>query len=193
MKRVALLLSFASGILLLAPSARASEPFPETMQTQLGLAEKPLCTVCHLTLIGGPKTVTRPFGMTLMSKYGVTLLNVQGLRNALTQMTANKDDSDKDGVDDITELKAGTDPNVGEGGPPADEGPQFGCQFATGSARSGLGWAVGAWIAGVAVASRRRTARRTWRASIETPLRSKLENRSASNDAETSKNAERET
>jgi hypothetical protein len=156
------------------------------MQTELGLSQPPLCTVCHLTLIGGRDTVTRPFGMTVMKKYGVTLLNVQGLRNALTQMAANKDDSDQDGVDDITELKAGTDPNVGEGGPAGDEGPQFGCQFASGAARSGLSWAMGAWIAGVAVASRRRSARRSARIAAP-PTISSFEDDTAS------QNAERET
>jgi hypothetical protein len=159
MKRVHLLLSFALGLLLIAPRAHASEPFTETIQSDLGLAERPLCTVCHLTLIGGRETVTRPFGITAQKKYGVTLLNVPALRKALMDMAANKDDSDKDGLDDITELKAGTDPNVPEGETATDDGPQFGCQFAATPAGAGVTWAMGAWIAGLAISSWRRTRR----------------------------------
>jgi len=126
MNRAALRICLALAVVALAPSARASDPFPEVIKAQLKLSEAPLCTVCHATLIGGLMTVTKPFGRNLMQKYGLRALDIPGLQNAIMKAQENGDDSDGDGVGDIAELIQGTDPNVPEGGVAVDE-PRYGC------------------------------------------------------------------
>lgn len=166
MNRARFLLASAFALLLIAPVARASETFPDVIKTELKLAEAPLCTVCHQTLIGGRMTITKPFGITLQTKYGLRQLDVTGLKNALAQMQMKNppDDSDGDGIGDIAELIAGTDPNVKTGETAVDEGPNYGCQCST--ARTNRGFSAGAlaWAAGAAIAGLR--ARRSRRDRI---------------------------
>src|SRR5689334_22048844 len=160
MKRVALPFFLAMALFASAKSARASEPFPDAIKTQLKLAEAPLCTVCHLTLIGGLMTVTKPFGRNLMQKYGLRMGDLAGLQNAISQAQTNGDDSDGDGVGDIAELIRGTDPNVPEGGTAVDE-PRYGCYCsvslpAPASSAAAAGLAAAVVLAGM----RRRAVRR---------------------------------
>lgn len=158
MNRASLRICFALAIVALAPAARASDPFPQVIQTQLMLPAAPLCTICHLTLIGGPMTVTKPFGRNLQQKYGLKSQDFAGLQNAIMQAQINGDDVDGDGVGDIAELIQGTDPNVPEGGV-AEEQARYGC-YCSVPARAPSSTAA-AWISGVVLAGlRRRTLRR---------------------------------
>jgi hypothetical protein len=165
MNCAALRVCLALVVLSLAPPALASEVFTNVVQAQLNLPEKPLCTLCHQTLVGGPMMVTKPFGLTLQSpKYGLRLLDVAGLQRILMQMQATgEDDSDGDGIGDIAELLQGKDPNVPEGGVAADE-PRYGCYCSAVHAPSAPAAAGAAWLAGLALSSwRRRAVRRAER------------------------------
>jgi hypothetical protein len=161
MNRAALLVSLALAVLSFAPRAMASDPFVDTiiMQLKLPEAQAPTCTLCHRTLIGGTGTVIKPFGVTVHVKYGVQMQDVQGLRSALTQMQANNDDSDHDGIGDIAELLQGTDPNVAEGGV-APEEARYGCYCSTARTRNEFSVAGAIWLSGLALSGWRRRARR---------------------------------
>ena len=158
MTRAVLRLSFAFVALLFSPVALASDPFPETVRAQLNLATAPLCTLCHETMIGGLGTVIKPFGVTVQKKYGATMQDIQGLRNALMQMQVNGDDSDEDGVSDIAELLAGTDPNVPTGGVAKDE-RRYGCYCSSPGVRSDWSAAGAAWLSGFVLSGWRRRRR----------------------------------
>jgi hypothetical protein len=159
MYRVALHVSLVLLALSVAKAALASDPFPVTIQTELKLAEPPLCTLCHQTLIGGVMTVVKPFGKTVHEKYQVSALDVAGLRAALMKMQQNGDDSDGDGVSDIAELLQGQDPNVPqEGGIVVEEGPRYGCQCNTVGRPTSSMAAGAAWLSGLLLSSRRRRA-----------------------------------
>ena len=168
MNCAALRVCLALVVLSLAPPALASEVFTDVVKAQLNLPEKPLCTLCHQTLVGGPMMVTKPFGLTLQKKYGLRLLDVAGLQRILMQMQATgEDDSDGDGIGDIAELLQGTDPNVPEGGVAADE-PRYGCYCSAVPAPSAPAAAGAAWLAGLALSSWRRRAVRRLRAERKT-------------------------
>ena len=154
--------------LLLARHAAASQAFPQVLTQELGLERIPDspfgCLLCHKTLDGGYKTVTKPFGRAVLQA-GAMGGSVPSLLAALKTLETNATDSDHDGAGDIAELKAGTDPNVfdasgGNPEPPVAEDiplPQTGCALSRGTT---LG---GSWAALLAVVSfllRRRYSRR---------------------------------
>ena len=115
--------------------AHASSIYPPEVRAHLSLSYTPACTLCHNVPTGGYGTVTTPFGKSMMSR-GLVAQNIGALDTALDALTAEKTDSDGDGVPDIDELKAGTDPNVAGGGavPP----PTYGCFDVTGQPGSPL-------------------------------------------------------
>jgi len=138
--------SFASSAVLgllavsLAPHAAASMSFPEPLRNKLGLAELPYpplgCQLCHADDQGGIGTATKPFGRS-MRKAGTVGGSVPSMLAALNNIEADGTDSDHDGVPDIAELRAGTDPNVfmsttGMAPPPEEEIPlpETGCALA---------------------------------------------------------------
>jgi hypothetical protein len=148
--------------------ALASLSFPPAIQSELSLGKAPDCTLCHRSDAGGFGTVTRPFGRTMMTQFGLTAANVAALRSALAGSDAAKFDSDGDGTSDIDELRRGTDPNVGTSGVETGPNvplPQTGC--ALNSSLPSSPWSAGAAlvVALVGCALQRRRARRATRTS----------------------------
>ena len=120
-----------------AAHSGASASYPLVIKAKYGLAVAPECTVCHRDTVGGLGTVTRPFGLALISHYQLAPANVGSLEAALAGDEAEHLDSDADGVPDIDELRAGTNPNVGASGAEAAPNvplPETGCAL---GARSG--------------------------------------------------------
>jgi MYXO-CTERM domain-containing protein len=156
MYRRAFCASFTLFVLTFAPRAFASDPYPEEIRAQLMLAEKPLCTICHETLIGGLMTVNKPFGRTLQQKYGLRFLDAPGLRAAIMRMQQDGDDSDGDGTSDTAELQQGTDPNVPQGGGPIAEEARYGCYCSAAGGASAPTAAGAAWLSGLLLSVGRR-------------------------------------
>jgi hypothetical protein len=135
-----------------APHAAASKNFPEALRKKLGLAEIPYapqgCQLCHQNDDGGTRTATKPFGRTVL-RAGAVGGSVPSLLAALNNVESDGTDSDHDGVGDIDELKAGTDPNVamsktGEPLPPGPAEkeiplPETGCSLSPGRLSSPAG------------------------------------------------------
>ena len=108
-------------MLLLAIALLATPDFPGVMQQQLDLPNAPRCTVCHATDAGGSGTVTKPFGVFLVSR-GLQPGDEDSLRNALLADIGESHFSNGGQWTDVAALKAGDDPNGGSGPAPA-----YGC------------------------------------------------------------------
>ena len=130
MRRLVLATALLAGCL-----AQASSIYPPEMRAHLGLSYTPDCSVCHANGQTGFGTVTTPFGTSMRSR-GLVSQNIASLDTALDALAAERTDSDHDGVPDIDELEAGSDPNVAGGGsvPP----PSYGCFDVTGQSASPL-------------------------------------------------------
>lgn len=130
MKRRTLL---AVALLLGAAPAAATSSFPEVIRDTLALDAAPGCMTCHTLAGGGAGTATKPVALSLVAA-GLLPFNDASLETALGELEANGTDSDEDGVGDIDELRAGTDPNAppGADGGPVPEPIQygFGCAHA---------------------------------------------------------------
>ncbi len=136
-------------------AALASPTFPPVVQETFSLSREPACTLCHNSLQGGIGTAVTPVGVYLRSR-GASAGDTNSLKGALAAMLAEKHDADGDGVTDVDELKAGTDPNgsaVGYGEPAV-----YGCgaRVASGNGTSGAFAAIVAF-AGALVFRRRRS------------------------------------
>ena len=128
---------FGLSLSLGTAAAHASTTFPEALRKKLGLTEiagpPPGCRLCHQDDLGGLKTATKPLGRSLLAA-GAMGASVPSLLAALSTLESDGTDSDHDGTPDISELKAGEDPNVAksiDGMPPASVEeiplPETGC------------------------------------------------------------------
>jgi hypothetical protein len=139
-------LSLACGVsaLSLSDVASASLTFPESLRQKLELdaiaGSGPGCQICHQDDVGGLKTATKPFGRALISA-GTTGASIPSLLGALETLEADGTDSDQDGVADIAELRAGSDPNVGADGVAFEDVPlpETGCSLPRSGGSSQLG------------------------------------------------------
>jgi hypothetical protein len=152
----------AAAALLVAASARASESYPETVEGALATPCPPACTTCHTRPEGGELTANTPVGISAR-RAGLECCNPNLLREVLATLETNATDSDMDGVPDMDELRAGTDPNAAEGKlecyvPPPDEGCATSARAARGS--GALPWTFGVALALVAGAAARARGRR---------------------------------
>lgn len=156
-----LLRSLAAAALLVsslvgAREASATENFPRAIGKHLGAPYYPECAICHVGGKTGGGTVTTPFGRSARAR-GLVAEDEGILTAVLDQMRSEKVDSDADGVTDIDEIIAGSDPNL----PPDDTiGLQkYGCVGTVAGAGSPIpAGAALLVVAALAVARRRRRA-----------------------------------
>jgi hypothetical protein len=142
--------------LLRSSAASATPQFPDAIRTHLGLSYAPECALCHAGGIIGSGTVTTPFGQSARSR-NLVANDTGGLVSVLERMRGEKVDSDQDGVPDIDELIAGTDPNSAPGD---DIGPEkYGCVARVAGGRGERGAALLS-AAALAAALGRRLGRR---------------------------------
>jgi hypothetical protein len=140
----------AAAVLFVASPALASDSFPAHLDTFLTLGYEPECTICHQTLLGGFGTATQPFGEAMRSR-GLVAGNLGSLEGAVQALDGENSDVDGDGVEDIQELRDGTNPNpIGDVDP-----PEYGCLGSIAPAGSGFAGALVA-LAGVAFVGLRR-------------------------------------
>jgi len=143
------------GAVLLAGAARARPDFPPDIADHLSASVAPACSVCHLEGKTNGITVVTPFALSLRA-HGFTD-SPESLNGALDQMATDGTDTDGDGVSDVAELRAGTDPNSPVPGATTAD-PSYGCAVASRPVHSG--WAASVSLLAAAVMLRRRRGRR---------------------------------
>ncbi len=117
-------LAFAA-VALTVPRALASASYPGEIQSALNMDCAPPCTVCHRDQNGGAGTATKPFAQAMIKDGDLVGQDPSLVKPALDKLEAAGSDSDGDGVTDVGELRAGTDPNVK--GPSPLFCPTYGC------------------------------------------------------------------
>lgn len=139
---------------LLPARAHAKREFPPDIGRHLSTVVDPACSVCHLDGKVAGVTVITPFALSLRA-HGFNGQETT-LNSALDAMQADGTDSDGDGVSDVDELRAGTDPNSPVPGATTAD-PTYGCAVAPLSLPSG--WTAAALAAAVALCWTRRARR----------------------------------
>jgi Bacterial TSP3 repeat len=129
----------------------ASPAYPAAVSGHLSLSYVPACSLCHVDGKTGSGTANTPFALSARAR-GLHGGETSLVAGALDALARDGVDSDGDGVTDIRELIAGTDPNVAGGSPTALRAdPGFGCSTAAGDV---------AWTAWLLLAIRRALGRR---------------------------------
>lgn len=128
LKALPFVAALAFGVSVSLP-ARASEPFPAHLAEKYEMPCVPACTLCHLTSDGGARNFREGFVVSLLDVQRETGLTIEGgvatsLDPLLAVIESRAIDQDKDGIPDIDELGAGTDP--GGAGMLCDV-PKYGC------------------------------------------------------------------
>lgn len=133
MLRIGILAAATAGVILLSSSsAWAIEEFPVALQNRLRLGYTPPCSVCHESGLEGIGTVSTPFGLNMRWR-GLNANDAQSIYTAVDKLGSDRADSDGDGVPDVEELQAGTDPNrYGNAPLLAQQEPGFGCSTSPG-------------------------------------------------------------
>ena len=121
-----------------AGAARASPQYPTAIVEHLNIFYSPACGLCHVEGKTGPGTAEMPFARSARA-HGLEGGNVGLVAVALDAMMRDGTDSDRDGVSDIQELLAGTDPNLaGAQSIEVRADPASGCSSAGGGGCSWL-------------------------------------------------------
>jgi Bacterial TSP3 repeat len=120
--------------------ARAKSEFPSEIKNKYVLTYDVPCAVCHIKGNVASATPITPFALSLRAR-GMTGDN-QSLSSALDKLKSDAVDSDGDGVTDVDELKAGTDPNSSANASIEDnQEPGYGCGGTAPKGRSAPGMA----------------------------------------------------
>ena len=156
MRSLNLLCASVLALTLLPAAAHAVPGFPRDIKGDLSLDYEPPCFICHVKNNTGSGTANTGFALGLRER-GLDAEARASLGTALTKLDNDKVDSDGDGVDDVDELREGTDPNsVAPASIRNQPEPEWGCSVAQPGAAGG-GWPLG--LIGVAIVCSRRRRR----------------------------------